>query len=232
MSKSSTRAKKNQSSEYIFFVSGGALKANQIYVGWCSSDVETFARDNLTQYFTKKANGKAYACEDAETKFTSLLEHEKRADNSNILEISIKEAQDFMKKVLDNDKAKANNFKLTDEITPKKSKAKPESGEDTDAGKKDETDNNETGDESDVKASANTNANASANTSSKKKPVAKKQQKKDEEENQETGDESDNKKEVKKKSAPRKKQEKDEKEEEETKPKKKAEPKKKGKKDE
>ena len=120
--------------------------------------------------------------------------------------------------------AKANNFKLTDEITPKKSKAKPESGDDTDAGKKDETDNNETGDESDVKASANT----SANTSSKKKPVARKQ-KKDEEENQETGDESDNKKEVKKKSAPRKKQEKDE---EETKPKKKAEPKKKGKKDE
>jgi len=229
MSKSSTRAKKNQSSEYIFFVSGGALKANQIYVGWCSSDVETFARDNLTQYFTKKANGKAYACEDAETKFTSLLEHEKRADNSNILEISIKEAQDLMKKVLDNDKAKAHNFKLTDEITPKKSKAKPESGEDTDAGKKDETDNNETGDESDVKASAN--ANASANASSKKKPVARKQ-KKDEEENQETGDESDNKKEVKKKSAPRKKQEKDEKEEEETKPKKKAEPKKKGKKDE
>lgn len=225
MSKSSTRAKKNQSSEYIFFVSGGALKANQIYVGWCSSDVETFARDNLTQYFTKKANGKAYACEDAETKFTSLLEHEKRADNSNILEISIKEAQDLMKKVLDNDKAKAHNFKLTDEITPKKSKAKPESGEDTDAGKKDETDNNETGDESDVKASAN------ANTSSKKKPVARKQ-KKDEEENQETGDESDNKKEVKKKSAPRKKQEKDEKDEEETKPKKKAEPKKKGKKDE
>jgi len=227
MSKSSTRAKKNQSSEYIFFVSGGALKANQIYVGWCSSDVETFARDNLTQYFTKKANGKAYACEDAETKFTSLLEHEKRADNSNILEISIKEAQDLMKKVLDNDKAKAHNFKLTDEITPKKSKAKPESGEDTDAGKKDETDNNETGDESDVKASAN----ASANTSSKKKPVARKQ-KKDEEENQETGDESDNKKEVKKKSAPKKKQEKDEKDEEETKPKKKAEPKKKGKKDE
>ena len=224
MSKSNTRAKKNQSNEYIFFVSGGALKANQIYVGWCSSDVETFARDNLTQYFTKKANGKAYACEDAETKFTSLLEHEKRADNSNILEISIKEAQDFMKKVLDNDKAKANNFKLTDEITPKKTKAKPESGDDTDVGKKDETDNNETGDESDVKASAN--------TSSKKKPVAKKQQKKDEEENQETGDESDNKKEVKKKPAPKKKQEKEDKDEEETKPKKKAEPKKKGKKDE
>jgi len=221
MSKSSTRSKKNQSSEYIFFVSGGALKANQIYVGWCSSDVETFARDNLTQYFTKKANGKAYACEDAETKFTSLLQHEKRANNSNVLEISIKEAQDLMKKVLDNDKAKANNFKLTDEITPKKSKAKPESGEDTDAGKKDETDNNETGDESDVKASANTSA-------SKKKPVAKKQQKKDEEENQETGDESDNKKEVKKKSAPKKKQE----DEGEAKPKKKAEPKKKGKKDE
>jgi hypothetical protein len=230
MSKSNTRAKKNQSNEYIFFVSGGSLKANQIYVGWCSSDVETFARDNLTQYFTKKANGKAYACEDAETKFTSLLEHEKRADNSNILEISIKEAQDFMKKVLDNDKAKANNFKLTDEITPKKSKAKPESGDDTDAGKKDETDNNETGDESDIKASANTSANASANASSKKKPVARKQ-KKDEEENQETGDESDNKKEVKKKPAPRKKQEKDEKEED-TKSKKKAEPKKKGKKDE
>jgi len=216
MSKSASRAKKNQAnqaSEYIFFVSGGCIKANRIYVGWCDEEPATFAKEKLASFFSDQVNGKAYPCEDAEAKCAKILEHKNRIGESNIIEISIKEAQDLMKSVIDDPKIKAHNFKLTTEIATKKPKKKKDNkddengsdnNDDEDDDKDNENDNKDNdNDDKDNHDSDNEAAAASAKASKKKSAAKKKQAKKDDKndsnDDKNSGDDSDEKEKAKKK---------------------------------
>lgn len=150
------KAPRRNLNQAVAFLYGGSLvKSSHVYVfAVDNKDVETYVRENLSQYFGNSVNGRSVKCEDAEATLAEVLS---QADSQGfrveadcpILKCSVNNASLLLKEVAGS--STANSFKLgkDEEKTTKKS-SKPSK-----KGKKDgtaESDNEEDAEENEEDA--------------------------------------------------------------------------------